>query len=122
MNVPQRNLYYRLASVDADGKTSLSNIVVVKYAIAKADDWSVYPNPVLNKTITIDGKNLATAQYNISLKSIKGEIVFTKQILVTGTNNAISIQLPATIAKGLYVLSLTSVDGSISSSKKLIVE
>lgn len=122
VNVQQRNLYYRLASVDADGKTSLSNIVMVKYATAKAEDWSIYPNPTIGKNITIDTKNLSAGQYNISLKNMKGEVLFSKPISITGTNNAITLQLPATVAKGLYVLSLTSADGSMSSSKKIIVE
>lgn len=122
VNVPEKNLYYRLETVDADGKTTLSNTVLVKYAKAKTEDWSIYPNPVISKIFSIDCKNLPVAQYQIQLKGIKGETVFTKTITINNINNTIAIQLPTSIAKGLYILTLTSVDASISTSKKVIIE
>ncbi|MFY7965112.1 MAG: T9SS type A sorting domain-containing protein [Chitinophagaceae bacterium] len=120
-NAPESNLYYRLENVDADGKTSLSEVVLVKFNKISIDDWSIYPNPIINKLVNISFKNVKANQYNISLKNIKGETIFEKTININNINHNMLLQLPATITKGFYLLNLLSSDGSINSTKKILV-
>jgi hypothetical protein len=121
-NVTQSILYYKIENVDRDGKVNYSNIVSIKFENSKAEDWNIYPNPVVNNVITIQTKNLLNNTYKASLIGAKGESVFVKSIIVNSSNSFITIQLPENIGKGMYILNLNSVDGKINSSKKVIIK
>lgn len=122
VNVPNNNLYYRLQQVDVDGKSSLSAVILIKYDIKVNFELSVYPNPVVNHTAIITLKNTPIAQYSVSVKSIKGETIFTKTINQNAVNGSVEMQLPTSIAKGLYVLNVVSIDGKINLTQKIIIE
>ncbi len=122
INVPSNNLYYRLQQVDVNGKATLSAVILIKYDIKVNFELSVYPNPVANHTAIITLKNAPIAQYSVSVKSIKGETIFTKTINQNAVNGSVEMQLPTSIAKGLYVLNVVSVDCKINLTQKIIIE
>ncbi len=121
-NVPNNNLYYRLQQIDVDGKSTLSVVIFIKYEKKANIELSVYPNPVVNHTAIITLKNAPIAQYSVSVKTIKGEIVFVKTINQNSINSNIEMQLPASIVKGFYVLNVASIDGKTSLTQKIIIE
>lgn len=97
--------YYQLKMVDKDNKFKLSNIVMVN--IEEAISFNVYPNPVTGKMLYV----------NYSGGKINGIRLFTadgKQIdcnYNNQNNNLLSIDLPYSIAKGVYNLQILSDDG-----------
>lgn len=122
VNVPNNNLYYRLQQLDIDGKSTLSAVKLIKYDTKANIELGVYPNPITKYTAIISLKNAPTGNYNISLKGLKGETVFTNNIIQTGLNTNVEIQFPRSIAKGLYLLNVLSVDGKINLTQKVIIE
>jgi hypothetical protein len=122
INVPNNNLYYRLQQVDVNGKSTLSAVILIKYGIKANVELSIYPNPVVNHTAIITLKDAPIGQYKLSVKIIKGETVFVKNINQTVVNNSVEIQLPTSIAKGFYVLNVASIDGRINLTQKIVIE
>ena len=121
-NVPDNNLYYRLQQVDIDGKSTLSAVILVKYDKRSNVELSINPNPVINHTALINLKNAPIAKYNIALKTINGKVLFTKNINQYSVDRTFELQLPANVTRGIYLLNLTSVDGIINLTQKIIIE
>lgn len=121
LNATNSVLYYRIENIDKDGKTNYTNIITIKSVSAKAEDWNIYPNPVPNNVINIDTKSLGCGTYNLSLKTVKSETVFTTTVVVNNSN-IITIQLPLNILKGLYILNINGIESKINSSKKIIIK
>lgn len=121
-NVPNNNLYYRLQQVDMDGKSTLSSVILIKYEKKESIELNIYPNPVINHTAIITLKNAPIGQYNISFKGLKGETIFTKNINQSIVNSNVEIQLPTSISKGFYFINVTSINGKINITQKIIIE
>lgn len=122
VNVPNNNLYYRLQQVDADGKANSSGVILVKYDKNLTVELYIYPNPVINHTAIFTLKNATIGQYNISLKSMTGETVFTKTINQSSISSNVELKFPTSIQKGFYVVSVTSIDGKMSLMQKIIIQ
>jgi hypothetical protein len=97
--------YYRLKSVDADGKATYSQVAVVKMnSAAKLD---VYPNPVkevLQLQTNATGK-LAAAIYNSAG-------LLMKKITLNASSGITTLPVDvSTFGKGLYLLQVQSAEG-----------
>lgn len=106
--------FYQLKMVDKDNSYKLSQVVKINF-----DDigtLSVYPNPVTNNSLFVDysgGK----------VKEIKLITADGKQVacsFTTQTNNQLKVTIPSVIAKGTYVLQLSTDDGLLNA--KIIVQ
>lgn len=75
-----------------------------------ASAWSIYPNPSVSGTITVDFDQLAVDQIRIS--TISGQEV----ALFEGTGSQISLELPES---GVYFVSLLK-DGKLLSTKRIV--
>jgi hypothetical protein len=96
------NNYYRLKSVDLDGRISYSTIVVIN--VRENGSVVIYPNPVVdNLLVNYRGVN-STIQ--IDIMDAVGQVVYTNKMAVA---NPISIPV-SKMASGNYVLRIT--DGS----------
>lgn len=87
--------YYRLRTVDADGKTSLSNVVKINFA--KGFTVSLSPNPATDYVLV----TLAGTQKPVVMQLVNaaGKLIKTATI-TNGTNRIITTGL----AKGLYAV------------------
>ena len=107
------NNYYRLKSVDIDGKFSYSNIDKVTFNL-NANNVIVYPNPA--KDILTVQSNFKGEKLNITITDLAG-----RKILQTNkqNNRLIEIQIPD-LRAGFYLLKIN--DGISLVSKKIIKE
>jgi hypothetical protein len=98
--------YYQLKQVDKDGKTSLSNIVVLKSNTNKLEISTVYPNPAndkLNAIISSDKEEKVT----VSITDLAGKVVNSQQVSTSNGSTNVFFNLQG-LSKGTYLLRLTS--------------
>src|SRR5699024_8420533 len=69
----QEKLYYRLKMIDADGKYSYSNVVVINPFVSKTG-LSVYPNPVKGSTLYIKLDKQAQPTIKVKIEDISGRL------------------------------------------------
>ncbi len=109
--------YYRLKSVDYDGKISYSNIVAVTDNEFQSSSFFVL-NPVRN-AITVFNKTGQEGLYNYRLFNASGQLIVNGEIKMS-VNGGAMLPLPALTAAGVYTLELSN--EKILFRKKLLVE
>jgi endonuclease I len=96
-----RRVYYRLKTIDKDGKYSYSPVFSIHTPLQ--DAFNVYPNPVLNKLVNLQLAKPATKNTLVQVLDMQGRI--TNQIPVAlGTIN-MQVNLKNT-ANGTYIIKL----------------
>lgn len=93
--------YYRLKMVEWSGMTKYSFIVRVDMD-GRQPIVRIYPNPVVGKRLVLQLSNLSTGKYNFSLYNSLGQPIYTKQINFENGAVNMNIDLPSTIAAGIY--------------------
>ena len=109
--------YYRVRSVDFDGKTTVSKIVSVNTGKAKLAVLNVYPSPTKNN-VTIDFNAVANSNITVSIKDITGRLVLTKNVKGTEGVNNLTLDV-SNLSNGLYIM---SINDNVSSIVKRIVK
>jgi hypothetical protein len=108
--------FYRIRSVDRDGKYSYSKIVAVS---DKGDgSMSVINNPA-RSTIFISVNGVPKGNYVWQLIDASGRIVEAKQLLLDG-QSVIDIPVPAKATKGLYLVKVRN--GLFEFADKVIIQ
>ena len=111
--------FYRIKNNDLDGKSAYS--IVVRVNRNKAiKGLSLYPNPVLNRIVSLQGSDLSRGNYKISIFAANGQEIYKKQIKHNGGTISQTIELPSTISKGVYVFSVRDENGDIIFNEKLV--
>jgi hypothetical protein len=98
--------FYRIKAIEANGSTKYTSIVKVKIGGAKSS-LSVYPNPVVGKTLTVQFVNRQKGTYDVELINSAGQRLLVQKIVHAGGSAAQTVQLPATASKGTYQLKVT---------------
>ncbi|MGC4104139.1 T9SS type A sorting domain-containing protein [Ferruginibacter sp.] len=107
--------YYRLQMADRNGKVTYSDIVFVK-AGTDVQEITIYPNPVkAGEDIKLYLQHVAAEK--IELSTLAGQQVWQVQQNISGSYR---IQLPATIAKGMYMLRIYT--GASVETRKVLIE
>lgn len=111
----QGTTYYRLKVVSKSGDVSYSNIAKL---VMNGDETTavLLGNPVVNRIKIAYNAPLKQA-LQLRLIDMQGRIVLTQQVIAE--NNLLSMDLPANVIKGQYVLQLVS--GAGNQSFKLLV-
>ncbi|MBS1564988.1 MAG: hypothetical protein JST39_11405, partial [Bacteroidetes bacterium] len=97
--------YYRIKETDNDEKVLYSNIVKVSNAYGNAG-INVYPNAVTNHVFALQQNNLPAGTYALRLFNAMGQPVFSKTIQHAGGSAVQQVVLPASLAAGVYRLTL----------------
>jgi hypothetical protein len=106
--------YYRIKSVDVNGKTFISKVVEVTIS-GGIPAISIYPNPVKNGMIHLQLVNQPEGHYGIQLINKMGQIMVSKQVNhVAGSSNE-TIPLNKYLARGIYQVEITQPGGNIVS-------
>jgi hypothetical protein len=108
--------YYRLKQVDYDGKSVLSQKIVVDNKLAKR--IVPFPNPSINSALKLQIQGLKDREMVIELKSLVGETIILRSIKSEMDNWEYDLSSHA--AKGTYLLSVKSNDYAII--KKVLIE
>src|SRR5436190_642479 len=111
--------YYRIKNNDLDGRSSYS--IVMKVNRNKAiRGLSLYPNPVLNGIVTLQGSDLSRGNYKISIFGSNGQEIYRQQIQHNGGTLSQTIELPTTMSKGINMFLLKDENGNIIYKEKLV--
>ena len=98
--------YYRIHSVENDGKVKYSSIAeVMMQGISTQPLIVVYPNPVTGNTISVQFNNIERGNYALQLFNATGQLVFVKTIRYNGTTVE-NVEVPENFAPGKYELRL----------------
>ena len=111
--------YYRIKNNDLDGKSAYSIVVRVNRN-KSIKGLSIYPNPVLNRIVSLQGSDLARGNYKISIFAANGQEIYKQQIKHNGGTISQTIELPSTISKGVYMFSVRDENGDIIFNDKLV--
>jgi hypothetical protein len=98
-NIAEAN-YYRIRSVDFDGKTKLSTTAVAT-TYDQQREFTVFPNPVKNTGMRVRASNLEKGRYSLSLIDIQGRELNERIIHHDGgmMNETIEVKK---LKKGMY--------------------
>ena len=104
------NNYYRIRSLDLNGKMSYSEVVQVFTANATSG-ISVFPNPVTgnNFNLKLDGQQAGI--YGIRLSNAHGQMLINQSINYNGGNGIIPLTKSKTIPSGIYYLEIIKPSG-----------
>lgn len=113
------NAYYRLKQVDIDGRSSLSNVVLLKGLRANTLVMSnVYPNPARTELKVILGAP-SNDKVNVIITDMAGKVVMRQSAqLLTGDNN-ISLNV-ARLPSGSYMIKAVCASGCETSVSKFV--
>jgi hypothetical protein len=101
--------WYRLRTVDIDGKSQYSNAIRITNTISQATVLSVTPNP-FQSTVRVQvysDKVLPTA---IRIVDMTGREMYKTNKVLSNGNNTILLNPSAAMAQGVYVLQLIAGD------------
>lgn len=82
--------------------------------------FSVYPNPVVNRTINVVFSSTSRGDHNVQLVNANGHTVLNKIVNVNGKYTS-QIILSKTIAQGMYVIKVNDGAGKEQYSGKIVV-
>ena len=118
-NAANTTFYYRLKQVDANGRFSISRVVILtKSRNGTFVQASIYPNPVadnLNVKVTSSESKTVT----LVVSDAYGRTIARKVVNVTPGENTFSINLKGAI-QGNYFLNMISADGTKAKAEKFI--
>jgi len=108
-------VYYRLRSVDIDGKSELSETRIIRLSKDQANSISLltYPNPVMNELRITVPNNWQNKQTVFELFNANGQIANRKA--TTGSNQTETINT-SNLAPGFYIVRVTC-DGQTAQQK-----
>lgn len=99
------NNFYRIRSVDINGRASYSKTVqVVIPAPINAPVISIYPNPVATKTISIALKGVPKGSYSLQLTNSAGAVIAARTLQYDAVATIIDFEVNSTFAAGKYEL------------------
>lgn len=102
-------VYYRLKQVDFDGKSSLSNVVVLFNEMNNTNTISAYPNP-FNSDVTVSVSATKASTTNITVFDFSGRNILSNNYPVAEGSNIISINEMSNLNTGIYFVKI-AVDG-----------
>ena len=102
--------FYRVRSIGVGGESKYTTIVKVK--IGKGIPViTVYPNPVVNKTISVQFANMDKGVYELKLVNLLGQVVFAQNLTHTGGSGTQTVNL-VNVASGNYRMEITNPDNT----------
>jgi hypothetical protein len=107
------NNYYRIHSVDVNGKAEYSSIVKAQISNVSVS-IKIYPNPAVDAKVNIHLVNQPGGVYYVRLLNAIGQEIASKKIVCATGNSTETIEWNKNAARGIYNLQITMPDGSIN--------
>jgi hypothetical protein len=111
--------FYRVKAISQSGLIQYSPVVKVS-GIQLQSSISVYPNPVINKTIQLSFTNKAAGNYTARLINNLGQVIQTWKLSMNGNQEVHSLIVGHRVASGNYVLKVQHESGEESVTRILI--
>ncbi|MEP6615435.1 MAG: Ig-like domain-containing protein [Ginsengibacter sp.] len=115
------NNYYRLKSVDIDGKFVYSSVIKVNVGDRVNSLITINPNPT-HGAIKMSFNGLENGVYSIVLINQIGQVQLTDKITISQSTEQRTIQPQSHLAKGIYMLHVYKDGGTRIGSKKVVVD
>ncbi|MBL0271679.1 MAG: T9SS type A sorting domain-containing protein [Chitinophagaceae bacterium] len=105
-NIQSGVIYYRLRSVDVDGKTQYSDIRIIRISKQEKNDITIltYPNPVTNEVRITIPANWQNKKVVYELLNANGQTA--KKTVTTGSSQTESMNV-SSLNSGLYIVKVT---------------
>jgi len=111
------NNYYRILSIENDGKAAFTNIVKVVVPVSESNSKIVvYPNPVTGNTVSLQFNNIRKGNYTVKIFNNAGQLIATKLIEHSENVPVENIELSQKIVPGKYELIFTGDDIKLNAS------
>lgn len=116
MNVPAKTVYYRIRSVDLDGRYKFSG--VVKLSGGAADSYSneilIYPMPAQDEVTVTHKRSLRGAK--MILTTTEGRVLKNIPIVYGASHTPVSI---GSLPRGIYFVRIEDENGNVQTAKLL---
>ena len=99
--------FYRVKAVGLAGDVQYSSILKINGG-GQTQEIMVYPNPVSDKKVNIMITSVNSGKYQLNLYNSAGSRIVLPSMQVTSGQNSQTIELPVTLATGIYRLKITS--------------
>lgn len=117
---PAELTYYRIKATELSGEISYSPVVKVVRGETGAAAFSIYPNPVTGKQFTLQYKGQPREAFRLQLINNTGQVLYTQTWIHPGGQAAQSVELPASLTRGMYYLQLSG--ESRTENRPLIIQ
>ncbi|HZH66816.1 MAG TPA: Ig-like domain-containing protein [Flavisolibacter sp.] len=111
--------FYRLKMIHVDGTVTYSSVISIARG-STAPTVTIYPSPVVDNRLTIQMTNVEKGKYGVSFYNAGGQLVYATSINHEGGSSAQMVELPATIAKGVYHLGVKK--GGYQFNQNIIIQ
>ncbi len=118
-NTNDKTAYYRVVAIATNGDKKYSKVLNIKNVFT-ANNIKIVPNPVTNKQFELQIADCSKGQYKLSVYNQLGSVVYVLSIQVDGDFQLQTIQLPSSLAKGVYFANFNGVD--VNNNQTIIVE
>ncbi|MEO6894880.1 MAG: T9SS type A sorting domain-containing protein, partial [Ginsengibacter sp.] len=108
----QGNNYYRIRSVDLNGKIEFTSVVKAQISNISVS-IKVYPNPATEAKVNLQFNNQPAGVYYTRLINPIGQVIVSKKIIHSAGSSTETIQWNQNAAKGIYNLQISQPDGSM---------
>jgi hypothetical protein len=105
------NNYYRVRSVDVNGKIAYTSIVKAQISDISVS-IKVFPNPATEAKVNLQLNNQPAGVYYARLINPIGQVIVSKKIIHEAGNSTEIIEWNKAAAKGIYNLEIAQPDGS----------
>jgi len=99
------NNYYRIKAVSVTGAVSYSNVAKLQLSV-NSNQFAVYPNPLVGKTLNIEVANVSAGKYVVSIYNVLGQKVAEQSITHSGGNATHALTINNMLAKGIYSVTI----------------
>jgi hypothetical protein len=83
---------------------------------------SLYPNPAVNKTFSVQFDKVPAGKYNLVLNDASGRNVITRALNISLPGQTEKVSLPRTSGGGMYMIKLTGSNRNIFYSDKIVIQ
>ncbi len=95
--------YYRIKAISEVGTVSYSNVAQLT---VNSKQFSVYPNPLVGKALTVSFGNVAAGKYTVTINNVLGQRVQEVAISHAGGSASHAITVNKTLAAGTYSVTI----------------
>jgi hypothetical protein len=112
--------YYRVKSIDTDGKFKFSPVVKASiYALATDKKLLVYPNPARESVSMQLNNAIPAGLYRLRLVDAAGRIIMQQQVNYSGGNAVLAISLDK-VGRGNYRLQVLNNNGKLIATEAIL--
>jgi hypothetical protein len=114
ITISSGNIYYRLNTLDIDGKSSYSKIVVLRLSGGIVKNVTVYPNPFTNN-LKLEINSDKETEITIRISNALGQPVINRNVILQkGVNVVVLSSELQNLKPGMHLMEIISEDGKVT--------